>query len=91
MFYRVEVKLFLVLAITFSYIILLNSLKLQSQPIAFEKIEKSSRSLKIQDVNFHLLERLLYRLDKSLAFFEANYYSVNVDGLFGIRIAEGRF
>jgi len=43
------------------------------------------------EVKLFLFLRLIYRLDKALIFFENNFHSVNVDGLFGIRIAEGMF
>ncbi len=88
MFDRIEVKLFLILSITFTYVILLNSFKLHSEELEYRKIEKSPLYSKINDVDF---ERLIYRLDKALTFFENNFHSVNVDGLFGIRIAEGLF
>jgi hypothetical protein len=88
MFDRVEVKLFLILSITFTYVILLNSFKLHNKEREYRKIEKSPLYSKISDVDF---ERLIYRLDKALNFFENNFHSVNVDGLFGIRIAEGLF
>jgi hypothetical protein len=40
----------------------------------------------LKDENFN---NILIRFDKLLTFFESDYENVNVDGLYGIRIAEG--
>lgn len=41
--------------------------------------------------NSQILEEALLRLDLLLKFFENNYLYINLDGLFGIRIAQGKF
>ena len=38
---------------------------------------------------FELLKLIVDRFDKVLSFIELNYKNINLDGLFGIRIAEG--
>lgn len=35
------------------------------------------------------IDRILFRLHASVRFFEQNYKSVNLDGLYGLRIAQG--
>ncbi|CAF1075708.1 unnamed protein product [Brachionus calyciflorus] len=48
--------------------------------------------LSLDDRRAELLTKdLIYRINKALIFFERNYELVNVDGLFGIRAAQGAF
>jgi hypothetical protein len=46
---------------------------------------------KFEAKSFKNIQNLILRLHRSMSFFENNFDSINVDGLYGLRIAEGFF
>ncbi|RNA03266.1 hypothetical protein BpHYR1_041487 [Brachionus plicatilis] len=48
-------------------------------------------SHKAEPQRLNLIKQIVFRLDKAIDFFEQDYESVNLDGLFGIRISQGVF
>jgi hypothetical protein len=90
-------RTFLTLAILVVSIVSLRSHKLTKVDEILRKLKHHDNlgsSRKYQDVkyeekSFKTIQNILLRLHRSISFFEDNFDSINVDGLYGLRIAEG--
>lgn len=80
--------LYLFLSILFVFFLLNQSLNLKKSNEEEEEDDEYYDEHELDESRLRLsLFKLLTRFDKLLAYFEANYQNVNVDGLFGIQMA----